>query len=94
MKEFNLEERTAVITGASRGIGLAITEKLAKYGAQCILVSRKIENLEAAAVSIRENGGKAEAMACHTGNPDQIKAMYEKIMEKYGSLDILVNNAA
>ncbi|MEA1969248.1 MAG: SDR family oxidoreductase, partial [Thermodesulfobacteriota bacterium] len=42
----------------------------------------------------RENGGKAEAMACHTGNPDQIKAMYEKIMEKYGSLDILVNNAA
>lgn len=94
MKEFNLEGRTAVITGASRGIGLAITQKLARYGAQCILVSRKVENLEAAAAGIREKGFKAEAMACHTGHPDQIKAMYEKIQEKYGALDILVNNAA
>jgi len=94
MKEFNLEGRIAVITGASRGIGLAITQKLARYGAQCILVSRKIDNLEAAAAGIREKGFKAEAMACHTGQPDQIKAMYEKILEKYGALDILVNNAA
>ncbi len=94
MKEFNLEGRIAVITGASRGIGLAITQKLARYGAQCILVSRKIDNLEAAAAGIREKGFKAEAMACHTGQPDQIKAMYEKIQEKYGTLDILVNNAA
>ena len=94
MKEFNLEGRTAVITGASRGIGLAIAQKLARYGAQCILVSRKLESLEDAAARIREKGQKAEAMACHTGNPDQIKAMYGKIQEKYGALDILVNNAA
>ena len=94
MKEFNLEGRIAVITGASRGIGLAIAQKLAQYGAQCILVSRKIESLETAAAGIREKGFKAEAMACHTGQPDQIKAMYEKIQEKYGALDILVNNAA
>ena len=94
MKDFNLEGRTAVITGASRGIGLAVAQKLAQYGAQCILVSRKAEILEAAAAGIREKGLKAEAMACHTGHPDQIKALYEKIVEKYGSLDILVNNAA
>ena len=94
MKEFNLEGRTAVITGASRGIGLAVAQKLAQYGAQCILVSRKTESLEAAAAGIREQGLKAEAMACHTGHPDQIKTLYEKIVEKYGSLDILVNNAA
>ncbi len=94
MKEFNLEGRIAVITGASRGIGLAIAQKFAQYGAQCILVSRKVESLEAAAAGIREKGFKAEAMACHTGQPDQIKAMYEKIQEKYGALDILVNNAA
>jgi len=94
MKDFNLEGRTAVITGASRGIGLAIAQKLAQYGAQCILVSRKAESLEAAAAGIREHGLKAEAMACHTGHPDQIKALYEKIVGKYGSLDILVNNAA
>lgn len=94
MKDFNLEGRIAVITGASRGIGLAIAQKLARYGALCILVSRKVENLEAAAAGIRGKGFKAEAMACHTGHPDQIKAMYEKIQEKYGALDILVNNAA
>ncbi len=94
MKDFNLKGRTAVITGASRGIGLAITQKLAQYGAQCIMVSRKVEPLEAAAAKIREEGGKTEAIACHTGYPDQIKAMYDKVMERYGSLDILVNNAA
>ncbi|MEA3333685.1 MAG: glucose 1-dehydrogenase [Pseudomonadota bacterium] len=94
MKDFNLEGRTAVITGASRGIGLAVAKKLAQYGAQCILVSRKLDSLEVAAAGIREMGLKAEAMACHTGNPEQIKALYEKIVEKYGSLDILVNNAA
>ena len=94
MKEFDLEGKVAVITGASRGIGLAIAQKLAQYGAQCILVSRKIEPLESAAAGIREKGQSAEAMACHTGHPDQIKAMYEKIMEKYGAVDILVNNAA
>ncbi|MBU0465236.1 MAG: SDR family oxidoreductase [Proteobacteria bacterium] len=94
MKEFDLEGKIAVITGASRGIGLAIAQKLAQHGAQCILVSRKAESLEAAAAGIREKGHSAEAMACHMGHPDQIKAMYEKIMEKYGAVDILVNNAA
>ena len=54
MKAFNLEGRTAVITGASRGIGLAIAQNLARNGAQCILVSRKAQSLETAAAGIRE----------------------------------------
>ncbi len=94
MKDFDLSNRVAVITGASRGIGLAVAQKLSSCGAQCILVSRKVEGLEAAADGINQNGGKAVAMACHTGYPDQIKAMYEKIESTYGRLDILVNNAA
>ena len=67
MKDFDLSNRVAVITGASRGIGLAVAQKLAACGAQCILVSRKTENLEAAAAGINKAGGKAVAMACHTG---------------------------
>jgi len=94
MKEFDLSNRVAVITGASRGIGLAVAGKLAEYGALCILVSRNAESLETAAAGITRAGGKAVAMACHTGYPDQIQAMYEKIKEQYGGLDILVNNAA
>lgn len=94
MKEFDLSDRVAVITGASRGIGLAVAQKLAACGAQVILVSRKLESLEAAADGINKAGGKAVAMACHTGYPDQIQAMYEKIKATYGRLDILVNNAA
>ena len=94
MKEFDLSGRVAVITGASRGIGLAAAKKLAECGATCLLVSRKIETLEAAAAEIAEAGGKAEAVACHTGYPDQIKTMYDNIQDTYGRLDILVNNAA
>lgn len=94
MDTVNLEGKVAVITGASRGIGLAIAQKLAGNGARCILVSRKIDSLETAAATIREQGGIAEPMACHTGNPEQIKAMYETIRETYGQVDILVNNAA
>ncbi|MCG8634625.1 MAG: SDR family NAD(P)-dependent oxidoreductase, partial [Desulfobacterales bacterium] len=94
MKEFNLDGKVAVITGASRGIGLAAAKKLAECGAVCILVSRKIESLESAAAEIREAGHKAEPMACHTGYPEQIQALYEKIMEAHGRLDILINNAA
>jgi len=94
MKDFDLSNRVAVITGASRGIGLAVAQKLASCGAQCILVSRKVESLEAAADGINKAGGKAVAMACHTGHPDQIQAMYEKIEADFGRLDILVNNAA
>jgi len=94
MKEFDLTDKVAVITGASRGIGLATAKKLASCGARCILVSRRIESLEEAAFEINQANGKAVAFACNTGYPDQIKAMYEKIMEQYGRVDILVNNAA
>ena len=94
MKEFDLTDRVAVITGASRGIGLAVAEKLARCGAVCVLVSRKIAGLEAARDRITQAGGKAVAMACHTGHPDQIEAMFQKIAQQFGRLDILVNNAA
>jgi NAD(P)-dependent dehydrogenase (short-subunit alcohol dehydrogenase family) len=92
--EFVLNEKVAVITGASRGIGEAIAITLADYGAQCILVSRKADALESVASKIASRGGKAEVMACNVGDLKQIEGLYAKIKERLGSLDILINNAA
>jgi NAD(P)-dependent dehydrogenase (short-subunit alcohol dehydrogenase family) len=94
MVSFSLEEKTALVTGASRGIGEAVAITLAKQGAHCILVSRKQESLEAVAEKIRNEGGKAEAHACHLGDLAQIEALFNYVREKHGRLDILVNNAA
>ena len=94
MVNFSLTDKIALITGASRGIGAAIALTLAEYGAHCILTSRKIESLQAVADKIATGGGKAEAIACHAGYVDQIKALFKQISDTFGKLDILVNNAA
>lgn len=94
MIDFKLEGKVAIITGASRGIGEAIAENLAAYGAHCILVSRKIEGLQQVEEKIKKNGGKAESIACHMGKLDNIEALFNEINERHGKLNILVNNAA
>ena len=91
---FDLTGKVALVTGASRGIGESIAKLLAAYGAEVIVSSRKIDGCEAVAQSIRDSGGKAEAFACHIGNMDDISNTFAHIKEKYGKLDILVNNAA
>ncbi|WP_339802168.1 SDR family oxidoreductase [uncultured Marinobacter sp.] len=91
---FDLSGKTALITGASRGIGESVARLLADKGAHVIVSSRKIDGCEAVAASIRENGGSAEAVACHIGDMAQIDGIWDYIREKHGKLDILVNNAA
>lgn len=94
MELFSLKGKTALITGASRGIGEAIAHLLSSQGAFCILVSRKTEDLEVVENKIKSEGGNAVSMACNVGNIDQIKALITLVEEKYGRLDILINNAA
>lgn len=94
MVDFSLSEKIALITGASRGIGEAIAMALAEHGARCILVSRKIEGLLSVKEKIKQRGGQAQAIAGHTGNLDQIKQLFEQVANRYGRLDILINNAA
>ena len=91
---FSLKNKVALITGASRGIGKAIAMTFAEYGARCILVSRKLEGLRTVAEKINTASGQAEAIVCNTGYVDQIDMLFDEVREKYGRLDILVNNAA
>jgi len=91
---FQLDEKVAVVTGGSRGIGEAIAVLFAKHGAKVVLASRKIEGLEQVAAKITEAGGEAIPIACHAGKSDQIAALFDQVKEKYGRVDILVNNAA
>ena len=94
MVEFSLKNKIALITGASRGIGEAIAIALSDYGAQCILVSRKIQGLQKVKAKIEERGGQADVFACHTGNLEQISDLFSGIVNRYDRLDILINNAA
>ncbi len=92
--KFRLDGKVAIVTGGSRGIGKAIALGLAEQGSRVALASRKQEALDAVAEEIRQKGGESLALACHMGKPDQIKNLFDKVVETYGGVDILVNNAA
>ncbi|HWY24566.1 MAG TPA: SDR family oxidoreductase [Nevskia sp.] len=93
-KLFDLSGRVALITGASRGIGEATARLLAEQGAHVIVSSRKQEDLDKVAAAITAAGGKATAIAAHQGESAALKSLMAEIAEKFGRLDILVNNAA
>jgi NAD(P)-dependent dehydrogenase (short-subunit alcohol dehydrogenase family) len=89
-----LRGKVAIVTGASRGIGAAIAVHMAEEGARVVLVSRKIEGLQAVADEIQGNGGDATPIPCHAGHADQRQDMLDQALKTYGQVDILVNNAA
>ena len=93
-KLFDLTDKIALVSGASRGIGEAVAKLLAQQGAHVIVSSRKIDDCTAVAESIREAGGSADPFACNIGNMEQIAALFAHIHQAYGKLDICVNNAA
>ncbi len=92
--ESPLNDKVAIVTGASRGIGEAIARTMAAQGARVVLASRKQPGLDAVKAKIEADGGEAIAVACHTGDPEQIRALVAKTVETYGQVDALVNNAA
>ncbi len=86
-----LKDKVIVITGASRGIGEAIARMAVEQGAKVVLASRKQADLDKVAADL---GSSALAVACHTGKPDEVEALYAKALEKFGRVDGCVNNAA
>ncbi len=90
----SLDGKVAIVTGASRGIGEAISLCFAKRGAKVVVSSRKIDGLTQVAEKIKAAGGDATPIVCHAGREEQIEALVEQTVARYGKVDILVNNAA
>jgi NAD(P)-dependent dehydrogenase (short-subunit alcohol dehydrogenase family) len=90
-EDLNLEGKVALVTGASKGIGAAISRVYAEHGASVMLSSRKIDALNETAATI---DGKTATFAANAGDPEQARACVEATIERFGRLDILVNNAA
>jgi NAD(P)-dependent dehydrogenase (short-subunit alcohol dehydrogenase family) len=88
-----MAERAALVTGASRGIGLAIAEALGEEGYGLTLTARKPETLEATAEELRGKGFEVEHLAANMNDEEAIRAVVEKHRERFGRLDVLVNNA-
>ena len=88
-----MDRRVAFVTGASRGIGRAIAEKLASDGCHVALVARSAGRLEALAKEITDQGGSAEACPCDIGDGEALAKAVTDAAERHGRFDILVNNA-
>jgi NAD(P)-dependent dehydrogenase (short-subunit alcohol dehydrogenase family) len=94
LSRFSLEGKIALITGGSQGIGRATALGFADAGAMVVVASRKLSELEKVVADIQANGGKAMAVAANTGRLNEIDALVRTVVDKYGRIDILVNNAA
>jgi len=90
---FDLDDRVALITGATRGLGLTMAQAFAAAGAQVAVVSRKPEACEEVAAQLRESGARASAFPCHVGHWDELEPLVERVYGELGRVDVLVNNA-
>jgi len=88
-----LNGKIAIITGASKGIGKVIAQIYSKEGAKVILTSRSEQELKTACESITSIGGKADYLVVDISKKEQVKKMTATVLDKYGSIDILINNA-
>lgn len=91
---FDLTGKVAVITGSSRGIGRAIAERMAEHGAKVVVTSRKLDACEEVVNAIKAKGGDAVAIACNISRKEDLQALVDGSIKRYGGIDILVCNAA
>jgi short-subunit dehydrogenase len=88
-----MPNRAAIVTGASRGIGLALAETLADEGYALTVSARKPDTLQAAAEQLRERGADVEAVEANLADPDSVAEVVGRHRDRFGRLDVLVNNA-
>jgi len=92
--DFSLKGKVALITGASRGIGEATVIGMAQAGADLAIVSRKLPDLEKVAEEAKKLGRKCLPVQAHLGKLEEINQLVKRVVEEFGKIDILVNNAA
>ena len=91
---FDLTGKVALLTGASKGMGLAMATALADHGAMVVISARKQDQLDEAAAGINARGkGKAIGLACNVGYKDQLQALVDQTHEKAGKIDVVIGNA-
>lgn len=88
-----LDGKVAIITGGNSGVGAATAELFAKEGAKVVITARRVPQLEEVAAKIRENGGEVLTVPCDVSKVEEVEAMVAKVVEVYGGVDVLVNNA-
>jgi 3-oxoacyl-[acyl-carrier protein] reductase len=91
---FSLKDKVALVTGASQGIGRATSMALAEAGAKVAVTARTVDKLAVLAAEIKQAGGEALAVPIDVSNADSVKNCFRHVLENFGRIDILVNNAA
>jgi NAD(P)-dependent dehydrogenase (short-subunit alcohol dehydrogenase family) len=90
---FDLSDRVAVVTGGTRGLGLAMATAFAEAGAEVVVVSRKQDACRDVASRLRDAGWRATGHACHVGHWEELDGLVEDLYRDFGRVDVLVNNA-
>lgn len=93
MYQVNLDGKVALVTGGSRGLGRAMVLGLARAGADVVIASRKLAGCEEVAAEVQAMGRQALAVSAHAGQMESLDALLEATYQRFGRLDILINNA-
>ena len=91
---FDMTGKVALITGSTKGIGRSIAEEMARLGAKVVISSRKADACEQVANDLKEQGYEAISIPCHVGKKEDLQNLVDKTNEAWGSIDVLVCNAA
>ncbi|MCM3619044.1 SDR family oxidoreductase [Sutcliffiella horikoshii] len=90
---FNLENKTAIVTGGGKGLGAQIATALAEAGANVIVCSRDLASCQKVSEELKQKGVKSKAMTCDVTKEEEIQHVIDEVVKEFGSLDILVNNS-